>query len=126
MVEESKPIRVLLVDDEEDLVSALTERLRYRGVVAEYALDGFEALEKMKESDFNVVVLDLKLPGMSGMDLLRTIKAKTPELPVLMITGHGSPMQRPGELPKDVFDFLPKPVSIDILIAKMREAVWGK
>jgi DNA-binding NtrC family response regulator len=115
-------IRVLFVDDEEDLVSALVERLGYRGVESEYALSAFEALEKLQKATFDVLVLDLKLPGMSGTDLLKIIRAKFPDMPVLMITGHGSPLQKPNERPEGIFDFLAKPISLDALIAKIREA----
>lgn len=118
-------IRVLLVDDEEDLVSTLTERLAFRGVEAAYALNAFEALDKLQKDTFDLVVLDLKLPGMSGIDLLRLIKAKLPDLPVIMITGHGSPLQTADKTPEGVFDFLAKPINIDDLIVKMREAVKG-
>jgi DNA-binding NtrC family response regulator len=118
--------RVLLVDDEEELVTTLVERLAYRGVEAEYALGGQRAIEKMREADFDVVVLDLKLPGMSGTDVIKTIKEEHPHVPVIMITGHGSPHDGPEEKPEEAFDYLPKPIDLEDLIEKMREAIRSK
>ena len=64
-------LRVLLIDDEEELVTALVERLEYRGIAADYALDGYAALEKLRSSVYQAVVLDLKLPGMEGTEVHR-------------------------------------------------------
>ncbi len=116
-------LRALLIDDEEELVTTLVERLDYRGVAAEYALSGPEALEKLKSSTFDVVVLDLKLPGMSGLDVLRMINHDYPRLPVLLITGHGAPTDNSDTIPEGAYDFLPKPISLDRLLQKIREAV---
>jgi len=116
-------LRALLVDDEEELVTTLVERLDYRGVVAEYALTGPEALRKLRDGTFDVVVLDLKLPGMSGLDVLRVIKHDYPKLPVLLITGHGAPTDEADVIPEGAFDFLPKPISLEKLLQKIREAV---
>jgi DNA-binding NtrC family response regulator len=115
--------RVLLIDDEEELVSALVERLGYRGVDAEFALNGMDALEKMRVSEFDVIVLDLKLPGMDGTEVLKKIKAGYPHVPVLMITGHGSMSEGPEEKPDEAYDFLAKPINLEDLIKKMQEAI---
>ncbi len=113
----------LLVDDEEELVTTLVERLEYRGIEAEYALDGYQALSKMREKEFQVVVLDLKLPGMDGLEVLRKINQGYPAVPVLLITGHGSPEDKMFLKPEGAADYLVKPVNLDDLIAKMEEAV---
>ena len=115
--------RVLLVDDEEELVSTLVERLTYRDVEAAYALSGQDALDQLRGSHFDVVVLDLKLPGMSGTDVLRAIKKEWPRIPVLMITGHGSTGDGLVEIPEGAHDYLAKPLGIDTLIQKMEQAV---
>ena len=115
-------IKVLLVDDEKELVTTLVERLGFRGVAADFALSGREALQKLKEESFTVVVLDVKMPGMSGLDVLSAIKQDFPKLPVLLITGHGSPADE-GKIPVDAFDYLPKPISLERLLTKIREAV---
>jgi len=118
--------KALLVDDEEDLVSTLVERLGYRGIEAEYALDGYSALAILQEKKFDVIVLDLKLPGMDGIEILEQIKQLDPHVPVLLITGHGSPVEENQEKPENAYDYLIKPINLETLIAKMREAVHSK
>lgn len=118
--------KTLLVDDEEELVTALVERLGYRGIAAEYALDGYSALLKMREGSFDVVVLDLKLPGMGGLEVLGRINNEFPDVPVLLLTGHGALESEPEPKPEGAFAYLLKPVQLDNLIAKMREAVKSR
>lgn len=115
--------RVLLVDDEEELVSTLAERLEYRGFSAEYATDGTAALEMLEKSPFDVVVVDLKLPGMPGEELVTTIRSAYTGLPVLMVTGHGPGDDDDHRRPPGAFDFLMKPVNIDELVSKMKMAI---
>ncbi len=116
----------LLIDDEEELVSTLTERLEFRGIEAEYAVSGSEAIAKMRTKPYDVVVVDMKMPGLSGLDLVKILQKEHPSLPIIMITGHGAPADEQVEIPAGVFDYLPKPVSIEVLIKKMSEAVGGK
>jgi two-component system response regulator CpxR len=118
--------KVLLIDDEEELVSALVERLSYRGIGAAYALDGYEALLKLRQEKFEVVVLDVKLPGMDGMEVLSRINREHPDVPVLLITGHGSPADHLAEIPEGACACLAKPINIEDLIAKMEEAISNK
>ncbi len=117
--------RVLFVDDEEELVVTLVERLGFRGVEAEYALNGTVALAKLHDAEFDVVVLDLKLPGMSGAEVLGVIKQDYPQLPVLMITGHGSSSETPEDRPPGAYDYLAKPINLEDLMTKMKEAIAG-
>ncbi len=115
-------LKVLLVDDEQELVTTLVERLGYRGVEAAYALNGPEALDKLRQGHFSVVVLDVKLPGMSGLEVLTRMKKEFPNIPVILITGHGSPVEQPDQVPEDAYDYLPKPISLDKLLQKIKEA----
>jgi len=115
--------RVLLVDDEEELVSTLAERLEYRGFEAQYATTGQTALKMLREQSFDVVVIDLKLPGMSGLELLGTIGAAYPNLPILMVTGHGSGQPEASEVPTGAYDLLPKPIDISELVTRMTDAI---
>jgi DNA-binding response OmpR family regulator len=118
--------RALLVDDEEELVTTLVERLGYRDIEAEYVLDGYEALLKLREKKFDVVMLDLKLPGMDGLEVLRKINKDFPDLPVLLITGHGAPDGEPGQVPAGAAHYLVKPMNLEDVIAKMEEVVGKK
>ena len=120
------PLRVLLVDDEEELVSAIVERLGYRGIDAKYVLNGPEALELIRTQDVDVVVLDLKLPGMSGMEVHDTIKREHVDLPVILITGHGAPPEQLGLPPGQDHMFLEKPVALDALIERIKEVAKGR
>ncbi len=115
--------RVLLVDDEAELASALVERLEYRGIAMDYATDGAGALKRLQTSAYDIIVIDLKLPGMSGEELLRIVNTSYPRLPVIMITGHGFEEGRGYEKPAGVYDFLPKPLDLNELIKKMNEAI---
>jgi DNA-binding NtrC family response regulator len=115
--------RALFIDDEEELVSTIIERLGYRGIEAAYVLTGQDGLKKMQEETYDVVVLDLKLPGMSGLEVLRTISKNHPGVPVLLITGHGSVANQEMEKPPEAFDYLAKPIDLENLIQKMKEAI---
>jgi DNA-binding NtrC family response regulator len=118
-------LRILLVDDEEELVTALVERLGYRGIEAEFALNGNEAIEKIRKESYDAVILDFKLPGISGVEVHKVIKAERPNLPVLLITGHGAPPDQVPGKPGEHYDFLEKPVGLDVLLGKIKE-VTGK
>ena len=114
---------VLLIDDEEELVSALAERLGYRGIQADVATTGPSALEQMKLKRYDIVILDLKLPGVSGVTVLREIGTSYPDIPVILITGHGAPVDLPEFKSGEAFDYLPKPIELDILIQTMQRAL---
>ncbi len=114
--------RVLFVDDEEELVSTLVERLQYRDIEAVYELTGASAIERMRRESFDVVVVDLKLPGISGSETMRVINKEHPGIPVMIITGHGSSAEM-QDMPKGAADYLAKPINIDDLIEKMRHAM---
>lgn len=116
-------LKVLLIDDEEELVATLQERLDYRGITADYALDGYDALARMQSGGYRAVVLDLKLPGMDGTEVLRHLISRYPDVPVILITGHGSVLDAPEPRPKGAFDYLTKPVKLDVLVDRIREAV---
>jgi DNA-binding NtrC family response regulator len=85
-----KNIKVLVVDDEEDFANTLAQRLKLRDLKVDTAYDGEQALSKLKEVEHDVIVLDLKMPGMHGMEVLREIKKDYPDIQVIVITGHGT------------------------------------
>jgi two-component system OmpR family response regulator len=115
-------IRVLLVDDEEELVATIQERLEMRGILAEAVTTGHDALERIQQAPFDVVVVDLKMPGLDGTETVEVIRERRPEIQVLLITGHGSGHGELGELADRGYRILLKPFQIDRLIAMIREA----
>lgn len=118
-------LRVLFVDDEDELVSAVTERLELRGIDAVGATNGHDALERATQERFDVVVLDLRMPGLDGLDVIRTLRQTQPELKVVMMSGHGSAEARAEGLRLGAFDYLQKPVDIKHLVSILRRAAGG-
>jgi DNA-binding response OmpR family regulator len=114
--------RVLLVDDEEEFVSALSERLMLRGIEVDSALNGEEALARLVEKDFEVVILDVMMPGLGGLEVLRQIRSTHPNTQVILLTGHGSTREGIEGMRLGAFDYLIKPVDIEEMLAKMKEA----
>ena len=117
--------RVLLVDDEEELVSTLAERLQLRGIEAEGLTSGAEAVRRLEEQEFDVVVVDVKMPGMDGLELLKRIKDIRPAAQVILLTGRGSEKESQRGMEQGAFDYLIKPINIDDLIEKMKRATGG-
>ena len=115
--------KVLLVDDEEDFVTALAERLQLRGIETQIATDGQTALTLIESSPPQVVVLDVMMPGLGGGDVLKRMKADYPHIPVILLTGHTSIEAGTAGMQQGAFDYLVKPVDIQELIAKMEKAV---
>jgi DNA-binding NtrC family response regulator len=107
---------VLIVDDEAELVSALTERLALRGFRTEGVTTGREALEFLESKPCDVVLLDVKMPGLGGLEVIRRIKNKHPALEVILLTGHGSEKSVEEGMSLGAFDYLMKPVKIDNLV----------
>jgi len=114
-------IRVLIVDDEVELVNALEERLMLRGFDAEGVTSGREALDLLETRVFDVVLLDVKMPGLGGLEVVRTIKARWPSLPILLLTGHGSKTSVEEGLALGAVDYLVKPVKIETLVRTLGE-----
>ena len=115
--------KVLLVDDEEDFVTTLAERMELRGIKAEVAFNGLEALEKIDAMKPELVVLDLLMPGMIGLDVLRHIATNRPQTAVIVLTGHGSCDFKDEAFRLGAFECLLKPIDIDVLINKMTTAL---
>ncbi|ADH87169.1 response regulator [Desulfurivibrio alkaliphilus] len=116
------PSKVLLVDDEREFVQTLSERLLFRDVGAAVAHDGQSALEMLIDDEPEVLVLDLKMPGIDGIEVLRRVKKIRPEVEVIILTGHGSEDDRRTCLELGALAYLRKPVDIDELEARLQEA----
>ena len=117
-----KPVSVLLVDDEEEYVSVLSERLRRRGLDVSAAVRADDALALLKEGNFDVALVDLIMPGISGLDLLKNLKAVRPEVQVILLTGRGSTREGVEGMRLGAFDYLNKLQDIETLVAKIRDA----
>ena len=115
-------IRVLIVDDEERFRATTTTILKKRGFDVMAVGGGLEAIEEIRNRGFDVVILDVKMPGMDGIEALREIKNIKPELEVIMLTGHGTLKSALAGLREGVFDYLAKPCDIDVLARKIRDA----
>jgi two-component system OmpR family response regulator len=118
--------KVLLVDDEDDFRETLQKRLRNRKLQVEAAENGYKALELIQTQDFDVVVLDVKMPGMDGIETLKEIKIKKPDVEVIMLTGHASVESGIQGMQLGAFDYVMKPVPLDELLDKMRQAYERK
>lgn len=116
-------IAVMLVDDEEEFVTTLAERLELRDMDVRVALSGEESLRLLTEFVPHVMVLDLKMPGMDGLEVLRAVHSQHPEIKTIMLTGHGSEKDRVEALHIGAFGYLHKPVDISDLTDQIQKAV---
>lgn len=115
-------VRLLLVDDEEDFLTSAASALERRNIGVVTANNGRKALKICGKQSFDAVVLDVKMPGIDGVELFRRIKAENPRLPVIILTGHGTIAQA-FETSKDgIYDYQTKPCNMDELAAKILEA----
>ncbi len=118
--------RVLIVDDEEKFADYLNKRLSNRDYTVSVALSGEEALEKIKDHKFDVVILDVLMPGMDGIETLRSIKKIKPLTEVIMLTGHASVESGVEGMKLGAYDYLMKPCDIDELVSKLNKAYARK
>ncbi len=116
------PSKVLLVDDEREFVQTLSERLLMRDMGSAVAYDGESALEMIKEDEPEVMILDLRMPGIDGVEVLRRVKQSQPDIEVIILTGHGSDADRKMCMELGAFDYIQKPVDIDVLSATIKRA----
>jgi two-component system response regulator CpxR len=115
-------IRVLLVDDEKDFVETLAQRLEVREFDVKTALDGDEALGVIRESDVDVVILDVVMPGKDGIQTLKEIKGLKPLVSVIMLTGHATVDTAIQGMKLGAYDYLMKPTETEILVEKIMKA----
>jgi DNA-binding response OmpR family regulator len=118
----TKRMRLLLVDDEESYVNVLSKRMTKRNFEVSSAFSGAQAIRILRKQDFDAVVLDLKMEDMDGIEVLKILKTMAPELPVIMLTGHGSETAAREGITFGAFDYLTKPCDLDELIEKIRAA----
>ena len=119
-------MRALFVDDEVEFLELMQKRLTKRGINLSVATNGQEALDILestpKEEFFQIVVMDVRMPGMDGLETLRRMKDKYPDLPIILLTGHVSMGVAVEGMELGAFDYMLKPVSLSELLLKMEEA----
>ncbi len=124
MSDDSKPLaRLLLVDDETDFLESLGKALRRRGFEVHALPRAEPALELLERGGIDVAVLDVKMPGLDGIGLFRVMKRRWPEVPVIMLTGHGTVQQAFQTSREGAFEYLAKPCDVDRLADLARSAV---
>ena len=115
---------ILLVDDEVPFVETLTRRLNRRGMDIISVLSGEEALDLLaKNTDIEIVVLDVKMPGMNGLETLAEIKRNYPQIEVIILTGHSAIESAIKGMRLGAFDYLTKPCELEALAQKIRQAI---
>ena len=116
------PSKVLLVDDEREFVQTLSERLIMRDMGSAVAYDGESALNLIEKEEPEVIIVDLKMPGVDGLEVLRKVKATRPEIEVIILTGHGHEDDRQLCMELGAFAYLQKPLDINVLSETIQKA----
>ncbi|MBW2028695.1 MAG: response regulator [Deltaproteobacteria bacterium] len=114
--------RVLLVDDEKHFVELLAERLALRGYDVETTLSGEEAVDKIEHYNYDVIILDVAMPGMDGVETLREIKRRKPLIEVIMLTGHATVESAVEGMKLGALDYVMKPCDMEDLVLKIETA----
>ena len=114
--------RILLVDDEHDFVELLSHRIQARGTQVDTAASGREAIQKVEQGGYDAVILDLAMPEMDGIETLRRLLEKNPDLQVILLTGHASLEKGIEAMKFGAMDFLEKPARIQELMEKIEQA----
>ena len=120
------PIKVLLVDDEKEFVDALCERIKLRSFESNVAYDGEQAIEIVSNQVPDIIVLDLNMPNLDGMEVIRVVKGKYPDVEIIVLTGYASIYSRIDVMLMGAFDFLEKPVDMNLLIETIHQAYKKK
>ena len=119
-------IKVLLVDDEKDFVETLALRLEARNLLVSTAFNGDEAISRIQEEDFDVVILDMVMPGKTGIEVMRVIKQARPLVEVILLTGHATMQSAIEGMNQGAFYYLMKPTEMQSLLQKIAHAYKHK
>ena len=114
--------KVLIIDDEQEFTEALAERLTNRGMTVSTSSSAIEGLQSVEEQSFDVVVLDLQMPEMDGIETLKILKKKRPELQVILLTGHATVEKGIEAMKLGAMDLLEKPADMTTLTEKIKKA----
>jgi DNA-binding NtrC family response regulator len=119
------PVKILIVDDEKDFVEMFSLRLSGQGEKVSTAYSGQEALDLLAKTAIDVVILDIRMPGMDGIETLKRIKASHPLVEVILLTGHGSTETAVEGMKEGAFDYLMKPADFEDINKKLANA-WKR
>ena len=114
--------RVLLVDDEEEFLDIMSERMRNRGIEVTTASSAKEALKKIEQELFDAIILDFQMPEMNGLETIKAIKAKKPELQIILLSGQATLEKGIEAMKLGALDVVEKPADIEHLVAKIKKA----
>ncbi len=120
------PQNILVIDDEKAIRRTLNEILTFEGFTVEEAADGAEAIKKIKENNYDCILCDIKMPKMDGLEVLEQTKAHNPDIPFIVISGHGNIETAVDAVKKGAFDFISKPPDLNRLLITIRNAMDKK
>lgn len=114
--------KVLLVDDEKDFLETLADRMRNRGMEVDTCSSAMDALKRIDTESYDAIILDLKMPGMDGLEALKLVKERRPELQVILLTGFGTLEKGIEAMKLGATDFVEKPADLETLTQKIKNA----
>jgi two-component system OmpR family response regulator len=114
--------KILLVDDDAEFTDVLSERMGNRGLKVDTVNDGASAVDKVKEKSYDAVILDLAMPGMDGIETLKVLLSRQPDLQVILLTGHATVEKGVEAVKLGAMDFIEKPANLEKLLEKIKEA----
>ncbi len=114
--------KVLLVDDEQDFIETLADRMRNRGMAVDTSTSAIDALKKIDTTSYDAIILDLMMPGMDGLEALKLVKERRPELQVILLTGFGTLEKGIEAMKLGATDFVEKPADLETLTQKIKNA----
>jgi DNA-binding NtrC family response regulator len=125
--EDEMAARILIVDDEKNLIFFLRQTLQgeFPGVIVDEAYSGEEGLSQLAGAACDLLIADLRMPGFSGLDLIKGVRYLDPKVPIILITGYGSPELRQEAAQLGVNDYLDKPFNVGDLLSAVRRCLSG-
>ena len=118
--------KILLVDDEKDYIEALGERMKNRGMNVSTTTSAKDALKRVEEEPYDAIILDLQMPGMDGIEALKAIKKKNPDMQVILLTGHATVEKGIEAMKLGAMDLIEKPANIEVIAKKIKKAQANK
>jgi len=119
-------MKLIIIDDEQDFIETMEKRFRFRKIDVVSAQSGPKALDILGREEFDVAILDVRMPGMDGLDVLKEIKKRQPLMEVIMLTGHGSVESGARGMSLGAYDYVLKPVDFTVLMDKVEMAYERK